>query len=128
VVERKNHTVIDRARTMLSEYNTSDIFWAEAINTPCHAINRLHLHKMLKRTSYELLTNKKPKVSYFRVFGCKSFIFNKRPKSSKFALKVDEGFLFGYGSNECAYCVFNKATGHVEVAVDVTFDESNGSQ
>ena len=67
-------------------------------------------------------------MSYFRVFGCKCFILNKKPKSSKFAPKVDEGFVLGYGSNEHAYRVFNKTFGRVETTVDVTFDESNGSQ
>jgi hypothetical protein len=62
------------------------------------------------------------------VFGCKCFILNKRPKTSKFAPKVDEGILLGYGSNEHAYRVFNKTMGRVEVTVDVTFDESNVSQ
>jgi transposase InsO family protein len=127
VVERKNCTLIDMARTMLDEYKTSDIFWCEAVNTACHAINRLYLHK-LKKTSYELLTGNKPKVSYFRVFGCKCFILNKKCKTSKFAPKVDEGFLLGYRSNEHAYRVFNKTFGRVEIAVDVIFDETNGSQ
>jgi transposase InsO family protein len=44
VVERKNRTLLDMARTMLDEYKTSDRFWAEAINTACYAINRLYLH------------------------------------------------------------------------------------
>ena len=116
VVERKNHTLIDMARTMLDEYKTPDIFWCEAINTACHAINCLYLHKKLKKTSYELLTSNKPKVSYFRVFGCKCFILNKKPKTSKFAPKVDEGVLLGYGSNEHAYHVFNKTSRRVEIA------------
>jgi transposase InsO family protein len=33
LVERKNRTLIDMARLMLSEYNVSHSFWAEAINT-----------------------------------------------------------------------------------------------
>ena len=37
-------------------------------------------------------------------------------------------FLLGYGSNEHAYRVFNKTSGRVEIAVDVIFDESSGSQ
>jgi hypothetical protein len=41
---------------MLDEYKTSDRFWAEAVNTACYAINRLYLHRILKKTSYELLT------------------------------------------------------------------------
>jgi hypothetical protein len=68
-VERKNRTLLDMARTMLDEYKTPDQFWAEAINTACYSINRLYLHRILKKTSYELLTGKKPNVSYFRVFG-----------------------------------------------------------
>ena len=91
-------------------------------------VTSLYLRKKLKKTSYELLTDNKPKVSYFRVFGYKCFILNKKSKSSKFAPKVDEGFLLSYGSNEHAYRVFNKTSGRVEIVVDVTFDESNGSQ
>jgi hypothetical protein len=52
----------------------------------------------------------------------------KKVKSSKFAPRVDEGFLLGYASNAHGYRVFNNTTGLVEIAIDVTFDESNGSQ
>jgi transposase InsO family protein len=77
VAERKNRTLIEMARTMLDEYKTSDRFWAEAVNTACHAINRLYLHRLLKKTPYELLTGNKPNVSYFRVFGS-NVIFSTR--------------------------------------------------
>jgi hypothetical protein len=127
VVERKNRTLLDMARTMLDEYKTSDRFWAEAVNTACYAINQLYLHQILKKTSYELLTGKKPNVSYFRVFGSKCFILVIRGRKSKFAPKVVEGFL-GYDSNTRAYRVFNKSSGLVEVSCDIMFDETNGSQ
>jgi hypothetical protein len=128
VVERKNRTLLDMARTMLDEYKTLDRFWAEAINTACYSINRLYLHRILKKTSYELLTGKKPNVSYFRVFSSKCFILIKRGRKSKFAPKAVEGFLLGYDSNTRAYRVFNKSTGLDEVSCDVVFDETNGSQ
>jgi hypothetical protein len=67
-------------------------------------------------------------VSYFRVFGHKCFILNKKSKSSKFASKVDEGIFLGYTSNAHGYRVLNKTTGCVEVTCDLMFDESNGSQ
>jgi hypothetical protein len=128
IVERKNRTLIEAASTMLDEYKTPDIFWAEAINTACHAINHLYLHKYLGKTPYKIITGNKPKVHYFGVFGSKCFILNKKTKSSKFAPKVDEGILLGYVTDEHAYHVFNKTIGCVEVTVDVTFDECNGSQ
>ena len=80
------------------------------------------------KTPYEIITGNKSKVHYFRVFGCKCYIINKKIKGSKFAPKVDEGFLLGYGTNEHAYLAFNKTTGVVETTVDVKFDESNDSQ
>jgi hypothetical protein len=128
VVKRKNRTLLDMARTMLDEYKTLDQFWAEAVNTACYAINWLYLHRILKKTSYELLTDKKPNVSYFRIFGSKCFILVKRGRKSKFAPKTVEGFLLGYDSNKRAYRVFNKSSGQVEVSCDIVFDETNGSQ
>jgi transposase InsO family protein len=128
IVERKNRTLLDMARTMFDEYKTPDQFWAEAINTACYSINWLYLHRILKKTSYELLTGKKPNVSSFRVFGSKCFILIKEVRSSKFAPKAIEGCLLGYDSNTRAYRVFNKSTSLVEVSCDIVFDETNGSQ
>jgi hypothetical protein len=128
VTKRKNVTLIEMARTMLDEYKTSDRFWAEAINTACHATNRLYLHKLLKKTSYELISGNKPNVSYFRFFGSKCYVLQKMSKSSKFAHKVYEGFLLGYDSNSCTYRVFNVTTSCVETTCDAVFDETNGSQ
>jgi hypothetical protein len=127
VVERKNMTLIDMARTMLGEYKTPERFWSEAMNTASHAINWLYLHRLLKKTSYELLIGNKPNVSYFRVFGSKCYILVKKGRNSKFAPKAVEGFLLGYDSNTKTYRVFNKSSGVVEVSSDVVFDETNGS-
>jgi transposase InsO family protein len=127
LVERKNRTLIDMARSMLSEYNVSDSFWAEAINTACHASNRLYCHRFHNKTPYELLIGRKPNISYFRVFGCKCYILKKGTRLSKFQSKCDEGFLLGYSSCSKAYRVYNKMHGIVEEAYDVEFDETNGS-
>jgi hypothetical protein len=127
VVERKNRTLIDMARTMLGEFKTPEQFWSEVVNTACHAINRVYLHRLLKKTSYKLLTGNKPNVSYFRVFGSKCYILVEKGRNSKFAPKAVEGFLLGYDSNTKAYRVFNKSSGLVEVSSDVVFDETNSS-
>jgi hypothetical protein len=113
---------------MLDEYNTPQDLWAEAINTACYASNRLFLQKFLGKTPYELLNGKKPDVSFFRVFGCKCYIYKKRQHLGKFQRHCDIFFLIGYSSKSKTYRVFNHATGLVEETYDVEFDESNSSQ
>jgi hypothetical protein len=120
--------LIDMPITMLGEYKTLEHFWSEAVNTACHAINRLYLHCLLKKTTYELLTGNKSNVSYFHGFGSKCYFLVKKGRHSKFAPKAIEGFLLGYDSNTKAYRVFNKSSGLVEVTCDVVFDETNGSR
>ncbi|XP_039787282.1 uncharacterized protein LOC120653649 [Panicum virgatum] len=84
--------------------------------------------KFLKKTPYELLVGRKPNISYFRVFGCKCYIFKKRKHLGKFESRYDVGFLVGYSSNSKAYRVFNNASRMIEETYDVEFDETNGSK
>lgn len=128
LVESKNKTLITLARAMLDEYGTHERFWAEAINIACYTSNRVYLHRLLKKTPYELLVGWKPNVSYFQVFGCTHYIIKKRRKLEKFESRTNEGILIGYSGTSKAYRVYNSATGCVEESYDVQFDESNGSQ
>jgi hypothetical protein len=106
---------------MIDEYNPSERFWAEAVNTACYASNMLFPHRLLEKTPYELLNGKKPDIPFFRVFGCKCYIYKK-------CHWCDIGFLLGYSWKFKAYRVFNHATGVVEETYDLEFDETNGSQ
>jgi hypothetical protein len=87
-VERKNRTLLDMARTMLDEYKTPDRFWAEAINTGCYSINRLYLHRILKKTSYELLTGKKPNVHILESLGANALFLLKEVENLNFLLRL----------------------------------------
>jgi hypothetical protein len=100
----------------------------KAINTVCHATNRLYLHKLLKKTSYEFLTGNKLNVSYFQVLVSKCYIQQKRSKTSKFAPKTYEGVLLDYDSNSRTNNIFNVSTSYVEIMCDTVVDETNGSQ
>jgi hypothetical protein len=103
VLDTKSPKYLEMAQGHISLSKTPERFWSEAVNTACHAINRVYLHRLLKKTSYELLTGNKPNVSYFRVFGSKCYILVNKGRNSKFAPKAVEGFLLGYDSNTKAY-------------------------
>ncbi|KAK1682427.1 hypothetical protein QYE76_043275 [Lolium multiflorum] len=126
VVERKNWTIIEMARTMLSEFNSPHNFWGEAISTAVHYSNRLFLRPLHNKTPYELLTGNKPNVMYIHVFGCKCLVKNNKGKLGKFETRTIEGIFVGYAENSHAYRYYNRST--IEVSCDVVFLEDNGSQ
>jgi transposase InsO family protein len=91
VVERKNKTSCEMAQTMLDEHRTPRRFWAEAVNTACYVSNRIYLRVHKKKTCYELMHSRTPKVSHFHVFGCKCFILKKGKKLDKFEARSVDG-------------------------------------
>jgi transposase InsO family protein len=50
VVERKNRTPVEKARTMLDEHRTPRSFWTEGINIACYISNRIFVRSLLNLT------------------------------------------------------------------------------
>ncbi|GJX26178.1 putative ribonuclease H-like domain-containing protein [Tanacetum coccineum] len=61
VVERKNRTLIEAARTMLADSLLPTTFWAEAVSTACYVQNRVLVTKPHNKTPYELLYGRPPR-------------------------------------------------------------------
>nr|GFA62447.1 retrovirus-related Pol polyprotein from transposon TNT 1-94 [Tanacetum cinerariifolium] len=76
VVERRNRTLVEAARTMLTFANLPSFLWAEAIATACFTQNRSIIHKHFYKTPYELINKRKPNIKFFRVFGCRCYLLN----------------------------------------------------
>jgi hypothetical protein len=112
------------AQTMLDELRTPRRFWAEVVNTACYVSNRIYLRVHKKKTFYELMHGRTPKVSHFHVFGCKCFILKKGKKLDKFEARSVDGILFGYASHSRAYRVLNLETNKIVETCEVTFDET----
>ncbi|KAH9650254.1 hypothetical protein KPL70_026300 [Citrus sinensis] len=127
VVERKNRSIQEMARTMLNENALPKYFWAEAVNTACYVLNRVLIRPNLNKTPYELWKDRKPNIGYFKVFGCKCFVLNTKDNLGKFDSKFDVGIFLGYSNSSKAYRVYNKRTLVVEESMHVSFDESNPS-
>ena len=129
VVERKNRSLIELARTMLSDSNLPKYFWADAVSTTCFVRNRVNIRPILKKTPYELFRGRKPNISFFHVFGCKCFVLNNdKDNLGKFDEKSDEGIFLGYSLSSKAYRIYNKRTLTIEESMHVSFDESNPSE
>jgi hypothetical protein len=109
---------------MLDEHRTPRRFWAEAVNTTCYVSNRIYLIIYKKKTCYELMHGRTPKVSHFHVFGCKCFILKKGKKLDKFEARSVDGIFFCYASHSRAYCVLNLETNQIMETCEVTFDET----
>ena len=109
VVERKNRTLVNIARTMIIESNLPQSFWAEAVNTVCHVTKRCLIRAVLNKNPYELLNNRKPLLNYLRAFGCRCFVLNNgKDDLGKFDPRSDKGVFVGYSSSSKAYRIFNK--------------------
>nr|KAJ0209976.1 hypothetical protein LSAT_V11C400220510 [Lactuca sativa] len=93
VAEQRNRTLIEAGRTLMIHAGLPMSFWAEAINTACFIQNRSLIHRIHKKTPYEMLKDRKPDVSFFHVFGCLCYILNQRDPRSKFEPKADKELL-----------------------------------
>ncbi|KAJ9539009.1 hypothetical protein OSB04_031742 [Centaurea solstitialis] len=124
VAERRNRTLIEVARSMLSEANLATQFWAEAVNTTCYTQNRSLIVKRFRRTPYELFRNRKPSIEHLHIFGCVCYILNNKDNLGKFDSKSDDGIFLGYSSISKTYRVFNKRRQTIEETIHVKFDES----
>ncbi|KAJ9561626.1 hypothetical protein OSB04_006786 [Centaurea solstitialis] len=124
VVERRNRTLVEAARTMLAYSGLPLTFWAEAVSTACFTQNRTIITKRFKKTPYHIINRRVPNVKFFHVFGCRCYILNNRDNLGKFDKKADEGYFLGYSLTSKTFRVYNKRTKMVMETVYVTFDET----
>nr|GEY85232.1 integrase, catalytic region, zinc finger, CCHC-type, peptidase aspartic, catalytic [Tanacetum cinerariifolium] len=107
VVERKNQTLMDAARTMLIFSRALLFLWAEAIATVCYTENYSIIHHRFDKTPYELINCRKMDISFLHVFGALCYPKNDREDIGKLGTIGDIGFFIGYSTNFCSYRVYN---------------------
>nr|GFC80045.1 retrovirus-related Pol polyprotein from transposon TNT 1-94 [Tanacetum cinerariifolium] len=110
VVERKNHTLVEAARTMLIFSHAPLFLWAEVIATACYTQNRSIIHRRFNKTPYELVQGRKPDISYLHVFEALCYLKNDCEDIGKLGAKGDIGFFSGYSINYVSYRVYDQRT------------------
>nr|GEU30262.1 retrovirus-related Pol polyprotein from transposon TNT 1-94 [Tanacetum cinerariifolium] len=87
VVERRNQTLVEAARTMLIFSRAPLFLWAEVIATACFTQNHSIIHRRFNKTPYELINGKKPNISFLHVFGALCYPKNDREDIGKLGAK-----------------------------------------
>ncbi|GKF29536.1 retrovirus-related pol polyprotein from transposon TNT 1-94, partial [Tanacetum coccineum] len=92
VVERRNRTLIEAARTMLIYAKASLFLWAEVVATACYTQDRSIVRLYHRKTPYELLHDKPPDLLFFHVFGALCYPTNDSDNLGKLQPKADIDF------------------------------------
>ncbi|XP_076955263.1 uncharacterized protein LOC143630041 [Bidens hawaiensis] len=84
------------------------------------------MNKRLNKTPYEVFYGIKPRVNFFRTFGCPCIALQTNATStSKFAEKADECYFVGYAADKSAYRVYNKKTRVILESFNIDWQELN---
>ncbi|GJY39757.1 putative ribonuclease H-like domain-containing protein [Tanacetum coccineum] len=123
VIERRNHTLVEAARTMMIFSTTLMFLWANVAATAYYTHNRSLIHTCYKKTPYELVHDKKPDLTFLRVFGAMCYPTNDSEDQRKLQTKADIGIFVRYAPSRKGYRVKNKRTRQIMETIHVTFDE-----
>nr|GFB44936.1 retrovirus-related Pol polyprotein from transposon TNT 1-94 [Tanacetum cinerariifolium] len=123
VVERRNQTLIEAARTMLIYAQAPLFLWAEVVATACFTQNRSIIGLHHGKTPYKLMHGKQPDLSYFYVFGALCYPTNNGENVGKLQPKAYIGIFIGYAPSKKALRIYNRRTRRIVETIHVDFDE-----
>nr|GEZ32083.1 retrovirus-related Pol polyprotein from transposon TNT 1-94 [Tanacetum cinerariifolium] len=123
VVKRRNQTLVEAARIMLSATKVPLFFWAKAIATSYFTQNRSLVIPRHEKTPYHIINDQKLSVKFFHIFGSLCYIVRDGENLDKIKEKDDACIFVGYSTLSRAYRVFNKRTRVIVESIHVNFDE-----
>nr|GEX00619.1 retrovirus-related Pol polyprotein from transposon TNT 1-94 [Tanacetum cinerariifolium] len=95
----------------------------QAVATACYTQNRSIIRFRHGKTSYELLHNKLPDLSFLYVFGALCYPTNDSENLGKLQPKANIGIFIGYASTKKAFRIYNRRTRRIVETIHVDFDE-----
>jgi transposase InsO family protein len=123
VAERKNRTVMNLVRSMLSEKKMPKNFWPEAVNWAIYVLNRSPTLTVKDVTPQEAWSGVKPTAEHFRVFGCISYAHIPDARRTKLTSKSLLCVLLGVSEESKAYRLYDSTSKKIVVSRDVIFEE-----
>ncbi|KAK1619377.1 hypothetical protein QYE76_024894 [Lolium multiflorum] len=116
----RNRTLLDMVRSMMSLTDLPLSFWSYALETAAFTLNRAP-SKSVETTPYELWFNKKPKLSFLKVWGCEAYV--KKLQPDKLEPKAEKCVFIGYPKETIGYTFYHRSEGKIFVAKNGTFLE-----
>ncbi|RVW94613.1 Retrovirus-related Pol polyprotein from transposon TNT 1-94 [Vitis vinifera] len=95
VAERRNRTLLDMVKSMLSSSKLPKFLWTETVKTIVYILNRVPTKAVLK-TLFELLKGWKPSLRHMHVWGCSSEVTIYNPQEKKLDPMTISGYFIGY--------------------------------
>ncbi|GJY95790.1 retrovirus-related pol polyprotein from transposon TNT 1-94, partial [Tanacetum coccineum] len=123
IVKRRNCTLIEAARMMLSASKLPLFFWAEAIATACYTQNRSIIIPTYEKTAYHIINDRKPSIKHLHIFGCTCYLTRDGENLDKMKEKGDLCILVGYSTQSKGYRVYNKRIRLIVESIHLRFDE-----
>lgn len=103
VAERRNRTLMDMVRSMLSSNpNLPKSLWTEALKTSVYILNRVPT-KAVSKTPFELWKGWKPSLQHVRIWGCPSEVRIYNPQEKKLDPRTISGYFIGYAERSKGY-------------------------
>ncbi|KAB2634124.1 hypothetical protein D8674_039135 [Pyrus ussuriensis x Pyrus communis] len=118
VAERKNRTVMNMVRSMLSEKKLPKTFWPEAVNWAIYVLNRCPTLAVKDITPQEAWSGVKPLVEHFRVFGSLAHVHVPDVKRDKLDDKNFPCVLLGVSEESKGYRLFDPIAKKIIVSRD----------
>ncbi|GJR51833.1 retrovirus-related pol polyprotein from transposon TNT 1-94 [Tanacetum coccineum] len=103
IVERRNRTLVEAARTMLIAAKVPLFFWAKAIAIACFTQNRSLIIPQHEKTPYHIINDQKPSIKFFYIFGSLCYIVRDGENLDKMKEKGDACIFVGYSTQSRAY-------------------------
>ena len=120
VSERRNRTLLDMVRSMMSPTDLPFTLWGYALETAAFTLNRVP-SKAVEKTPYEMWTGKRPSLSFLKIWCCEAYV--KRQVSNKLEPKSDKCLFVGYPKETKGYYFYNPIENKVFVARNGVFLE-----
>ncbi|GKB15186.1 retrotransposon protein, putative, ty1-copia subclass [Tanacetum coccineum] len=125
VSERRNRTLLDMVRSMMSQTTLPKSFWDYALESAARILNMVPTKKV-EKTPYEVWHGQAPKMSYLKVWGCEALV--KRDtltKPDKLEPRSIKCIFVGYPKETMGYSFYYPPENKVLVARNAEFFENS---